>query len=74
MSMSQDESNRMTELQARVLELEKKLEFVMSHLQLKYLDAAAADPATAAVLDWLRKGNQIESIMTFRLATTPSLA
>ncbi len=74
MTMTQDEANRMHELQTRVTDLEKKVEFVMSHLQLKYLDAGSPDPAMAAVVDWLRKGNQIEAIKAYRVATNVGLA
>ncbi len=74
MTMTQDESNRLSELQVRVADLEKKLEFVMNHLQLKYYDPGAPNPAMQAVADWLRKGNKIEAIKAYRLATNAGLA
>lgn len=74
MSMSQDEAHRMSELQARVVELEAKLDFVLNHLQLKYVAPAGADPAMLAVADWLRKGNKIEAIKAYRAATNSGLA
>jgi ribosomal protein L7/L12 len=72
--MSQDEANRLSELQARVSDLERRLEFVMNHLQLKYVDATGVNPALQAVAEWLRKGNKIEAIKAYRLATNTGLA
>ena len=74
MSWTQDESNCVTELQARVADLERKLQFVLNHLQLKYADASTVSPAMQSVIDWLRKGNQIEAIKAYRLATNAGLA
>jgi ribosomal protein L7/L12 len=74
MTMSQDEATRLHELQTRVTDLEKQLAFVLQHLQLKYVDPGTPDPAMAAVLDWLRKGNQIEAIKAYRVATNAGLA
>ncbi len=75
MTQSQDEAFRMTELANRVAELEDKLQFVLNHLQLKYMAPAGnVSPQMQVVLDWLRKGNQIEAIKAYRVATNAGLA
>jgi len=72
--MTQDEATRFHEMSVRVIDLERKLEFVLNHLQLKYYDPGAPDPAMQAVVEWLKKGNQIEAIKAYRLATNAGLA
>ncbi|MCC7360813.1 MAG: ribosomal protein L7/L12 [Anaerolineales bacterium] len=74
MGMSQEEATRINELQARVSELERRLEFVMNHLQLKYVAPTGVDPALQAVAAWLRKGNKIEAIKAYRQVTNTGLA
>ena len=72
--MNQEEAHRLNELQTRVNDLERKLEFVMNHLQLKYYDPGSVDPAMQTVVEWLRKGNQIEAIKAYRQITNAGLA
>ena len=67
-----DVSSRITALQVKVGELERKLNFVMEHLKLEYKD----DPATAALEEatrWLKKGNRMEAIKVYQSMTGKGL-
>jgi ribosomal protein L7/L12 len=61
-------------LQARVRELEEKLEFLYRRLNIDYADPGA-DPALASeIQDALRRGNKIEAIKIYRELTGVGLA
>ena len=67
-----DVSSRITALQVKVCELERKLNFVMEHLKLEYKD----EPITAALEEaahWLKKGNRIEAIKVYQNLTGKGL-
>ncbi len=67
-----DDSSRITALQVKVGELERKLNFVMEHLRLEYKD----DPATPALTEathWLKKGNKLEAIKVYQSMTGKGL-
>lgn len=63
-----NDSERLNALMHQVGELQRKLDFVMQHLQLQYHDAPQNTAHTAA-LNWLRKGNKIEAIKAYREVT-----
>jgi ribosomal protein L7/L12 len=67
-----DDSARLTTLEIRIADLERKLDFVMQRLNLEY----HADPLAAVhgeVTEWLRKGNKLEAIKAYREATGQGL-
>lgn len=67
-----DDTSRITALQIKVGELERKLNFVMEHLRLEYRD----DPATAALTEAtnsLKKGNKVEAIKVYMSMTGKGL-
>jgi ribosomal protein L7/L12 len=74
MPLTQDESNRITELSVRVGELERQLAFVYQHLQITYYDPNAPSAAMQSVKDWLRKGNKLEAIKLYRQLTHTDLS
>jgi ribosomal protein L7/L12 len=63
-----DDSSRLSALQLKVGELERKLDFVLQHLGIQYRDAPLS-ATQADALNWLRKGNKIEAIKVYREAT-----
>jgi ribosomal protein L7/L12 len=67
-----DDSARITALQLKVGELERKLNFVMEELKLVYKE----DPLTAALTEaanWLRKGNKLEAVRVYQQMTRAGL-
>ncbi len=67
-----DESARIAALQLKVAALERKLNFVMQHLQLDYQDDPLT-PALAEAANWLRKGNKLEAIKVYQQMTGAGL-
>ena len=67
-----DESARITALQLKVGELERKLNFVMQHLKLEYQDDPLS-PALTEAANWLRKGNKLEAIKVYQQMTGAGL-
>jgi ribosomal protein L7/L12 len=63
-----DDSARISALQLKVGELERKVDFLMQHLRLQYRDTPLNGAQTDA-LHWLRQGNKIEAIKVYRQAT-----
>lgn len=63
-----DESARITALQLRVGDLERKLDFVMQQLKLEYQDDPLS-PALTEAAAWLRKGNKLEAIKVYQQRT-----
>jgi len=67
-----DDSSRITALQAKVGELERRLDFVMRHLELDYEDESLS-PAVTEAADRLRKGDKLEAIKVYREMTGAGL-
>ena len=67
-----DDTARIIALQAKVGELERKLNFVMDHLKLEYRDDPHS-PALAEAANWLKKGNKLEAINAYRHLTRAGL-
>lgn len=66
-----------SQLRARVIELEAQVRFLYQHFGLTYSPApggAAADPRMAKVMEQLRKNNLIEAIKEYRSITNVDLA
>ena len=74
MPLSQEEANRLTELSVRIGELDRKIDFVLNHLQLRYVDPHAQGGPMAEVMNWLRKGNKMEAVKAYRQATNAGMA
>lgn len=67
-----DEAARITALELKVGELERKLNFVMQHLQLEYKDDPLS-PALTEAANWLRKGNKLETVKVYQQMTGAGL-
>ena len=67
-----DDTTRITNLQMKVAELERKLDFVMKHLDLE-LPADPQSPWMAEVTRLLRQGNRLEAINLYRQQTGGNL-
>jgi len=67
-----NDSERITALQIKVGELERKLEFVMQHLKLEYRDDPLP-PALVQAANWLKKGNKLEAIKVYQHMTGAGL-
>jgi ribosomal protein L7/L12 len=63
-----DDSARLTALQLKVAELERKLNFVLDQLHLQYSDTPL-DPALAEAANWLRQGKKIDAIKAYQKST-----
>ncbi len=63
-----DDSARITALQLKVADLERKLDFVLDQLKLNY-QAPALNPALTAAADVLRGGNKLEAIKVYQKLT-----
>lgn len=64
-------------LQSRINELEEKVQFLYSRLNINYVDprSAPSDPAfSPQIQDALRRGNKIEAIKIYREMTGVGLA
>ena len=59
-----DDSARISALELRVADLERKLNFCMQQLNLSYT-AEPLSPAQKAAADWLRQGNKIEAVKAY---------
>ena len=67
-----NDSARITALQVKVGELERKLNFVMQHLRLEYKE----DPLSSALTEaasWLKQGNKLEAIKVYQQMTGAGL-
>ncbi len=60
-----DDSASLAALQLKVADLERKLNFVLDQLKLKY-DAPSQNPDLTAVADLLRGGNKLEAIKIYQ--------
>ncbi len=67
-----DESARIAALQLRVAALERKLNFVLEHFNLEYVDDPLS-PALTEAANWLRKGNKLEAIKVYQQMTGTGL-
>ncbi len=66
-----------SQLRARVIELEAQVKFLFQHFQLTYVPtpmSGQADPRLAKVIEQLRKNNLIEAIKEYRAITNADLA
>ena len=68
-----DDSARLNALMLKVGELERKVDFLMQHLQVQYSEAPLNTAQTEAV-KWLRQGNKLEAIKAYRQHTGLGLA
>jgi ribosomal protein L7/L12 len=67
-----EESTRITALEIKVAELQRRLDFVMQHLGVQYAEPGPS-PAMAQVAALLRQGNKIEAINVYRAITGAGL-
>lgn len=67
-----DDTTRITNLQMKVAELERKLDFVMKHLDLEYHEDPLS-PVLAEVVALIRQGNRLEAINLYREKTGVNL-
>ncbi len=67
-----DDSARISALQLKVGELERKLNFVLDQLKLNYT-AEPLSPALAEAANWLRQGQKIEAVKTYQKLTGKGL-
>ena len=67
-----NDSTRITALQVKVGELERKLNFVMQHLRLEYKDDPLSSVLTEAA-NWLKQGNKLEAIKVYQQMTGAGL-
>lgn len=67
-----DDTTRITNLQMKVAELERKLDFVMKHLDLEIPQDPQA-PWMVEVASLLRQGNRLEAINLYRERTGGNL-
>jgi len=67
------DSERLMALQYKVAELERKLDFVLNHLNLRYTENALS-LADSEAAKYLRLGNKIEAIKAYRAVTNAGLA
>jgi ribosomal protein L7/L12 len=67
------DSERLIALQYKVAELERKLDFVLNHLNLRYTENALS-LADSEAAKYLRLGNKIEAIKAYRAVTNAGLA
>jgi len=67
-----DDTTRITNLQMKVAELERKLDFVMKHLDLEFPDDPQS-PLIVEVTRLLRQGNRLEAINLYREQTNVNL-
>ncbi len=63
-----DDSARISALEMRIGELERKLNYFMQQLNLSYTPEAL-DPALTEAAKWLRQGNKIEAVKVYRTMT-----
>lgn len=63
-----DDSARISALELKVADLERKLNFFMQQLNLQYT-AETVNPALTEAANWLRQGNKIEAVKRYRMAT-----
>ena len=66
------DSERLIALQYKVAELERKLDFVLNHLNLRYTENALS-LADSEAAKYLRQGNKIEAIKAYRAVTNTGL-
>ena len=66
------DSERLIALQYKVAELERKLDFVLNHLNLRYTENALS-LADSEAAKYLRQGNKIEAIKAYRAVTNAGL-
>ncbi len=62
------EHERIAALELQVGELQRKLDFVMNHLGIRYAEPRE-HPAVAEAIECLRRGDKIEAITRYRAAT-----
>jgi hypothetical protein len=67
-----DDSSRITALEMRIGELERKLDFVLDQLKLQYVPEPL-DSALTEAAKWLRQGNKIEAIRLYQKMTGKGL-
>ena len=67
-----DDSARLTAVQLKVADLERKLNFVLDQLKLTYQEQPL-NPALTAAADLLRGGNKIEAIKVYQKITGAGL-
>ncbi len=61
--------NNELEIQAvrgRVAKLEAEVRFLYKHLGVTFVSTFELDPADKEVVEWLKKGNEIKAIATYR--------
>jgi ribosomal protein L7/L12 len=63
-----DDSANLISLQLKVAELERKLNFVLDHLNVQYTEPPQP-PAVAEAASWLRQGKKLEAIKAYQKAT-----
>ncbi len=60
-----EDSARISALEMKVADLERKLNFFMQQLKLEYTPEPVS-PALAEAANWLRKGNKIEAVKSYQ--------
>ena len=61
-------------VRARVAKLEAEMKFLYKHLGVTFVPTFDLDPADKEVAEWLKKGNEIKAIATYRAVHSVGLA